>query len=314
MSRRLRLGTRGSRLARWQAEWVRDHLSAAGHEAELVEISTTGDALTDVPLSDLGASDSFTRQIDEALLGGRVDLAVHSLKDLPTTLPDGITLAAVSRREDPRDALVGRGPLRLDQIPVGAVIATCSLRRRAQLLRARPDLTLVDIRGNIETRLAKLDQNPVWTATILAVAGLARLGLSNRIGERLDPALMLPAPGQGALAVTARANDPSAGSAARQGIHHAATAVLVSAERAVLHHLDSGCHAPVAALAQDGGTEGVHLFGRVLSLNGEQSVEANMTAPVGTDAEARALGASLAEHLLELGAAELLPRSESVES
>ena len=304
--RSLRLGTRPSRLARWQAEWVRRELLSRGQPAELVEISTTGDEVPEMPLSRLEGSDLFTRQIDQALLEGRVDLAVHSLKDLPTTLPDGIRIAAVCPREDPRDALIGRGPLEWNELPEGGVVATCSLRRRAQVLRSRPDLTVTDIRGNIETRLAKLDANPEWSATILAVAGLARLGLTGRIGEWLEPELMLPAPGQGALAVTVRADDWPTARLAHESVHHAETACCVTAERALLHHLDSGCHAPVAALAAVRGPHQLELAGRVLSLDGRECIEASLIAPAQSESEAAGLGIALADRLLSMGAEQLL--------
>jgi hydroxymethylbilane synthase len=203
----LRVGTRGSALARWQTDRVRERLERAGYVTERIEIRTTGDEVQHVPLSQIGSRALFTRQIDDAMLEGRIDLAVHSLKDLPTTLPAGIALVAVAEREDPRDALVGRGPLTWDDVRHGAVLATSSLRRRAQLLHLRPDLVVRDVRGNVDTRLAKLQANAEWTGILLAVAGLVRLGLGDRIGERLPPELMLPAPGQGALAVTARAGD-----------------------------------------------------------------------------------------------------------
>ncbi len=174
----LRIGTRGSALALWQTERVRTLLAAAGHPTDRIEIKTTGDLTPDVPLSRIGSRALFTKQIDDALLEFRIDLAVHSLKDLPTVLPDGITVAAVSVREDPRDALVGRGSLRWSDLPPGAIIATSSLRRRAQLLSARRDLQIADIRGNVDTRLAKLDARKDWSAIVLAAAGLIRLGFA----------------------------------------------------------------------------------------------------------------------------------------
>ena len=185
MSSSLRVGTRGSALALWQTEQVRTRLADSGIATERLEIRTTGDLVPQVPLSQIGSRALFTRQIDDAMLEGRIDLAVHSLKDLPTTLPEGIVLAAVAEREDPRDALVGRGPLRWDELPHGAILATSSLRRRAQLLSRRPDLSVVEIRGNVDTRLAKLDRQPEWSGILLAAAGLVRLGLGGRIGERL---------------------------------------------------------------------------------------------------------------------------------
>src|SRR4051812_34195849 len=177
----LRVGTRGSALALWQTEQVRAKLAAAGRATKRLEIRTTGDLVQQVPLSRIGSRALFTRQIDDAMLEGRIDLAVHSLKDLPTTLPAGIALAAITEREDATDALVGRGPCRWDQLPHGGLVATSSLRRRAQLLYLRPDLRVADVRGNVDTRLAKLDARPEWSAVLLATAGLLRLGLGDRI-------------------------------------------------------------------------------------------------------------------------------------
>jgi hydroxymethylbilane synthase len=302
---RLRIGTRGSALALWQTEHVRARLHAAGIETERVEIKTTGDLVQHVPLASIGGRALFTRQIDEAMLEGRIDLAVHSLKDLPTTLPDGIALVAVSEREDPRDALVGRGPIRWEELPHGAVVATSSLRRRAQLLHLRPDLEIHDVRGNVDTRLAKLEANHQWSAILLAAAGLVRLGLEARIGERLPPAVMLPAPGQGALAVTARAGDHAAASAAARAVHHSATARAVAAERGFLRTLEGGCQVPVAAHAAPRGDQ-LHLHGRVVSLRGERAVEGEDASAGRDEQEADLLGARLAERLLEQGAASIL--------
>ncbi|HEV8151134.1 MAG TPA: hydroxymethylbilane synthase [Gemmatimonadales bacterium] len=309
MALQLRLGTRGSPLALWQAQRVQQLLERAGTKTELVPIRTTGDVIADVPLSRIGTVAIFTARLDEALLAGRIDLAVHSLKDLPTSSPAGIELAAVSEREDPRDALIGRGPLRWQELPPGAVIATSSLRRRAQLLRARPDLELVEVRGNVETRLAKLDATPEWTATILAVAGLVRLGLAARIGERLPYELMLPAPGQGALAITVRAGDQSSAATARAAVQDEATALCVAAERALLRRLEGGCQVPVGAhanLRRQGGSSTLQLIGRVVSLDGRESVEQSLTAPAADPAAAAALGEALAEILLDSGASRIL--------
>lgn len=299
--RPLRVGTRASALALWQTERVRARLAAIGRPTERIEISTTGDVIQHVSLSRIGSVALFTRQLDDAMLAGRIDLAVHSLKDLPTTLPDGIVLAAVSDREDPRDALVGRGPLRWADVPAGAVIATSSLRRRAQLLHARPDLTVVDIRGNVDTRLAKLDAHPAWAATMLAAAGLRRLGFAARIGECLDPALMLPAPGQGALAVTVRAGDDDAAEAARAAIHDDPTARCVAAERSLLRRLEGGCSVPIGAHAVvEGGA--LRLAARVVALDGTAAVDGSRAAAVAGAPEADALGEALAEELLSRGA------------
>jgi len=311
MPQLVRLGTRGSPLALWQAHRVQELLERAGTRTELVPIRTTGDVIADVPLSRIGTVAIFTAQLDEALLAGRIDLAVHSLKDLPTISPPGVEIAAVSERADPRDALVGRGSLRWQEIPRGATIATSSLRRQAQLLRARPDLELVEMRGNVETRLAKLDATPEWTATVLAVAGLVRLGLAARIGERLPCELMLPAPGQGALAITVRVGDGSTARAARAAVHDEATALCVAAERALLRRLEGGCQVPVGAYAKfirETVKPALHLTGRVVSLDGRESVEQSVTAPVADSASAVALGVALAEELLADGADRILPQ------
>jgi hydroxymethylbilane synthase len=310
----LRIGTRGSALALWQTERVRRLLDAAGTPTERVEIRTTGDLVRDVPLSRIGARALFTRQIDEAMLAGRIDLAVHSLKDLPTELPAGIALAAIGEREDPSDALVGRGPTRWADLPRGAVVATSSLRRRAQLLHARPDLRVDDVRGNVDTRLAKLDARQEWSAMLLATAGLVRLGLAQRIGERLGPEVMLPAPGQGALAVTARADDTRAVAAARSAVHHLPSALAVAGERAFLRRLEGGCQVPVAALATFEGVEGagmLELRGRVIALGGERVAEGRERRPVESPTDAEALGSALAERLLAEGAAAILAEARA---
>jgi hydroxymethylbilane synthase len=303
----LRIGTRSSALAVWQTERVRELLRGRGSETQRVEIKTTGDLTPDLPLASIGSRALFTKQIDDALLEGRIDLAVHSLKDLPTQLPAGITIAAVSSREDPRDALVGRAPVRWKDISRGAVIATSSLRRRAQILSARPDLTVTDIRGNVDTRLAKLDARPEWAATVLATAGLVRLRLEHRIGERLPPEVMLPAPGQGALAVTVRVEDGRVQEAVRAAVHDDATAVSVAAERAFLRRLEGGCQVPVAALAtMDAGSRTLRLNGRIVSLNGDKAVAGQEKGSGVSETTAEELGIRLAERLLAEGGRAIL--------
>ena len=301
----LRVGTRGSALALWQTERVRRSLSDVGHATERVEIRTTGDMVQHVPLARIGTVALFTRQIDEALLAGRIDLGVHSLKDLPTVLPDGIVLAAVSEREDPSDALVGRGPIRWSDLPRHAEVATSSLRRKAQLLHARPDLRVADLRGNVDTRLRKLDSADGWSAILLAAAGLLRLGLGDRIGERLPSEVMLPAPGQGALAVTARADDARAIEAAQVAVHHRPSALAVGAERAFLRRMEGGCQVPVAALGALAG-DTLRLHGRVIALDGSRMAEGHESARIHEVDDAERLGTALAERLIQEGAAEIL--------
>jgi hydroxymethylbilane synthase len=310
----LRIGTRSSALALWQTEWVRTLLRAAGQETERVEIRTTGDLVPEMPLARIGSRALFTKQIDDALLSHRIDLAVHSLKDLPTQLPDGIVIGAIGSREDPRDALVGRGPLRWRDLPRGGTIGTSSLRRRAQLLNLRPDLTVVDLRGNVDTRLAKLDAHPEWAGILLATAGLVRLGLEARIGERLSPDLMLPAPGQGALAVTVRSDDKAVEAMVRRAVHDRGTALPVSGERAFLRRLEGGCQVPVAAYAQlkaGGEHSSLDLRGRVVSTGGESMVEGRRIGSVADEDGAAALGTELAEQLLADGAGAILTNARA---
>jgi hydroxymethylbilane synthase len=307
--RPLRIGTRGSALALWQTEQVRARLADCGYRTERVEIRTTGDLVRDVPLARIGDRALFTRQLDDAMLDGRIDVAVHSLKDLPTRLPDGVALGAVGMREDPRDALVARDGLRWATLPNGATVATSSLRRRAQLLWRRPDLRVVDVRGNVDTRLARLDGTAEWSAILLASAGLVRLGLEARISERLELDLMLPAPGQGALAATARADDARAREALHRALHEPAVELAVTAERAFLRALEGGCQVPIAAVAypaNEGGVRVLRLQGRVASLGGERCIEGvRVTASLTAEA-AELLGTTLATELLEQGAEAIL--------
>jgi hydroxymethylbilane synthase len=310
----LRIGTRSSALALWQTERVRTLLRAAGQETERVEIKTTGDLVPEVPLARIGSRALFTKQIDDALLDHRIDLAVHSLKDLPTQLPGGIVIGAIGSREDARDALVGRGPLRWRDLPRGGTIGTSSLRRRAQLLNLRPDLTVVDLRGNVDTRLAKLDAHPEWAGILLATAGLVRLGLEARIGERLSPDLMLPAPGQGALAVTVRADDKAVEAMVHRAVHDMAAALAVSGERAFLRRLEGGCQVPVAAYAElkaGGKGSSLDLRGRVVSTGGESMVEGRRIGSVADEDAAAALGTELAEQLLADGAGAILAEARA---
>jgi hydroxymethylbilane synthase len=311
----LRVGTRGSALARWQTARVCEALGRAGYATEIIEIHTTGDLAPEVPIGQLSDPALFTRQLDEAMLDDRIDLAVHSLKDLPTRLPEGIALVAVSTREDARDALITRDGSGFAALPPRAVIATSSLRRRAQLLSARPDLEIIEVRGNVDTRLAKLDRNPAVAATMLASAGLVRLGLGHRISERLDFGLMLPAPGQAALAVTARSDDARATEAAVRAMHDPGASLCVGAERALLHALEGGCEVPVAALGElvdpvsigaHPGTPVLKLRARVVSLDGRQVIEGELIRPVHDQGEADQVGVTLAGRLVSEGAGRIL--------
>jgi len=308
MSGTLRIGTRSSPLALWQTGLVRELLSGQGVPTGIVPIETAGDLDRLTPLARFGQPAVFSRELDEALLDNRIDLAVHSLKDLPTALPRGISIAAVSSREDPRDALVGRGLLAWSELPQGATVASSSLRRQAQLRRARPDLNVVELRGNIGTRLEQLDRRPEWDAILLATAGLVRLGLGARIGERLSTELMLPAPGQGALAVTARSADAPLQTLVRLAVDDTAAHLAVAAERGLLHQLEGGCHVPVGAIAEweNGPGSALRLRARILSLDGRQCLEGEMEAVVRTAESAMLLGEALAGRLLVLGADRIL--------
>jgi hydroxymethylbilane synthase len=302
MTAPLRIGTRGSRLALWQANHVADRLRplAAPRPVELVEIQTAGDRIQDVALSRIGGDGLFTKEIQRALLADVADLAVHSLKDLPTLPVEGLVLAAVPPRAATGDVFVSRRHGRFDALPPGAVVGTSSLRRRAQVLHRRPDLHLVDMRGNVDTRLRKLDEQGL-DAIILAQAGLERLGLSNVITEILDPEWMLPAVGQGALGLECRAEDRATRDVVEQ-LNDAPTRQAVLAERALLRALGGGCLVPIGALARVEG-ETLTLRGAVLPPDGTQRIEGQAT---GSAVEAEMVGQQLAAELLARGAGPLL--------
>jgi hydroxymethylbilane synthase len=295
----LRLGTRGSALARWQAEFVSARLQALGMAVELVPIATAGDRSRE-PISAMGSPGAFTKEIQRALIDGRVDLAVHSLKDMPTAAVEGLLVAAIPERASPSDALVAAASSSLMTLPQGATVGVGSPRRRAQLLRVRPDLRLIDIRGNVDTRLRKLDAGE-GDALVLAEAGLSRLGLAARITEILLFDVMLPAPGQGALAVEVRADDAKTIEAVA-ALDHPPSRAEITAERTLLAALGGGCLAPVAALGRvEYGR--LTLAARALSPDGRRMFESAASADA---AEAESLGRRLAEKLLSQGAAELL--------
>jgi hydroxymethylbilane synthase len=290
------IASRGSQLALWQARWVAAELTARGHQCRIEIIKTTGDKITDVPLAKVGTKGLFTKEIEEALLDGRADLAVHSLKDLPTELPEGLVLAAVPEREDPRDAVVGQ---RLADLPPGAKVGTSSLRRAAQLRKLRPDVLVESVRGNLDTRLRKLDQGQ-YHAILLAAAGLKRLGWGDRIAEILPTDVMCPAVGQGALAIETRA--AGAGFDAVRSLDHAGAHAAVLAERGLLGALGGGCQVPIGAHATvDGGR--LRLLGLVASPDGGEVVRGEAEGPV---SEAASLGRALGQELLERGARRIL--------
>ncbi|MBN1394194.1 MAG: hydroxymethylbilane synthase [Pirellulales bacterium] len=302
----LRIGARASALARWQAEWVAALLRKQGVKFEFVPISTSGDQRDEI-IGSIGGQGVFTKEIQRALLDDRIDLAVHSMKDLPTTAVDGLTLAAVPERGPSGDVLVSADGATLDELPTAARVGTGSPRRRAQLLRHRRDLTMMDIRGNVETRLRKL-RDGQFDAVVLAEAGLQRLGLAERITQRLPSAIMLPSPGQGALAVEARADDASTLRLAA-ALDHVGDHAAVLAERTLLLELKGGCLAPVAALGRVE-EERLTLVGRVLDLRGERMIEA---AGQSSPDAAEALGARVAAELLRSGAGELIRSARETE-
>jgi hydroxymethylbilane synthase len=298
----LRIGTRGSPLALWQAHHVSGLLRAAIPDLaiDLVEIETVGDRVHDVPLVQLGGDGAFTKAIQHALQEGRADVAVHSLKDLPTFAVDGLMLAAAPKRGPTGDAFVSTIHRSFADLPLRAVVATSSLRRKAQLLFRRPDLRLIDIRGNVETRLRKLVEQGL-DATILAHAGLVRLGLADRITEVLDQAWILPAVGQGALGLECRIDDAET-RAILARLNDAPTWWSVLAERAMLRGLGGGCQVPIGAATTI--ADGVlKLRGVVLPPDGSQRVEADIAAPM---EQAEALGQALADQLRKRGAEEML--------
>ncbi len=301
----IRIATRRSPLARWQAHHVAGLLRAGdpGLDVRLHELVTKGDKILDVALARVGGKGLFVKEIEDALLAGEAEIAVHSMKDLPAVLATGLVVGAVPEREDPRDALCARTARRLEDLPRGARVGTSSLRRGAQLKALRPDLQIETVRGNVETRLKKLDQG--LDAVVLAHAGLLRLGLDQHASYVFDPSEMLPAVAQGALALEARAGDAAA-LARLSPLDHPQTRQRVEAERGLLRRLEGGCQVPIAAHAI---VAGGHLTLRALvaSLDGERVVRGERSAPA---AEARGLGEALGEELLSRGAAAILRELE----
>jgi hydroxymethylbilane synthase len=278
---------------------VKRMLEKTGVRGDIIVIKTSGDRFVDHTIQFLGGKGVFTKEIEDALLGGEIDLAVHSMKDLPAELPEGLAIAAVPEREDPRDVVVSRNNIRLEHLPKGASVATGSLRRKAQILNYRSDLSLIPIRGNVDTRLRKLETERL-DAIVLAAAGLKRLGRQDRISEYLSPDICLSAVAQGALAIETRVDEPS-----RQAVafmNHDSSFLEVTAERALLRKLGGGCHVPIAARAVVDG-ELINLTGMVADTDGRRVCRGSISGPT---AEAVALGTALAERLLRDGAGEML--------
>ncbi len=314
---KLIIGSRGSKLALWQANWIKIKLEKAhpGLNVEIDIIKTTGDKLTEASLVQIGGKGVFTKEIEDALIERRVDLAVHSLKDLPTALPEGLHIAAITEREDVRDGLIVGEPLRskvkkIADLPQGARVGTSSLRRRAQLLSARPDLQVLELRGNVDTRLRKLDEGQ-YDAIILASAGLIRLGFGDRITARIEPEEMLTAVGQGALGIEARIDDENT-NAILIPLNHWPTRYATEAERAVLRQLGGGCAVPIAALGRVSKNKSSNkkpgkliLEALVADAEGGKQIRHRLSGPL---AQAEKLGAELAQLMIKAGARELLPK------
>jgi hydroxymethylbilane synthase len=298
----LRIGTRGSMLALWQANWVKQTIEAQHSHlsVEIQIIKTKGDKILDVPLAKIGGKGLFVKEIEEALLDGGIDIAVHSMKDMPGDIPPGLCIGAVPERENPFDVLITSQDLCLKDLKSGARIGTSSLRRSAQLFHNRPDLNIVPLRGNLDTRLKKLDGHDL-DGIILAAAGIHRLGLEDRITEYLPEDLLLPAAGQGALCIEIRSNDTLTTTAVA-GLDHSPSRQVVLGERAFLHRLQGGCQVPIAAYGKtDGAT--IILRGLVASLDGKNIIRDSVSGP---EAKSEYLGIQLAERLLSKGADRLL--------
>jgi len=314
-TRTLRIGTRASQLALWQANRVAALIRGqpGAPPVELVHIRTEGDARTDTPLWQVGGRAFFTREIDRALAAREVDVAVHSLKDLSTTLDDGLALSAVLEREDPRDALVARSATRLEELPGGARVGTSSLRRRAFLARARQGLELLELRGNVPTRLERLAQG-AYDAIVLAVAGLKRLGLERHISVHLSPEQFTPAVSQGAIGVVSRADDADC---ARwlTALDHADTRLATTAERALLRTVEGGCQVPLGALGTLRGAR-LHLHATLCALDGSSSITVQGEAalprePAAAGHECGRLGVRLGEELLARGATQIIDQQRA---
>ncbi|MDO8426075.1 MAG: hydroxymethylbilane synthase [Deltaproteobacteria bacterium] len=302
MKKKIVIGTRGSKLALWQANWVKGELEKRHPELEvsLEKIKTTGDKILDVPLAKVGGKGLFVKEIEEALLEGRAHLAVHSMKDVPTIFPKGLHLRCITKREDPRDAVFSRNNVKLLDLPKGSKIGTSSLRRQSQILHLRPDFEILHLRGNLDTRMRKLEDGH-FDAIILAGAGVKRLGWESKITELLSPEVSLPAIGQGALGIETRTDDEYINNLVAF-FDHPETSYAVRAERALLKRLEGGCQVPIAAYGQLSG-DTLNLTGLVASPDGKIFVR---DAISGHKDKAEPLGVELAEKLLKMGAYDIL--------
>ena len=296
------IGTRASKLALWQAEYIAAEIEKHhGCRVELRKMTTKGDRILDAPLAKIGGKGLFTKELEQAMLAGEIDLAVHSLKDMPTEVPEGLVIGAITQRLDAGDAFVSAHYRSMEDLPQGAKVGTSSLRRRAQLLAVRPDLTILDLRGNVNTRLAKLDAGE-FDAIVLAAAGLKRLGLGERIRTILPRAMILPAVGQGALAIECRADDGRIQEMI-DFLRDTEMTVAATAERAFLRRVEGGCQIPVGVYAEVGEGNVLHVEAMIASIDGMRVCRSRS---MGTPAEAEKIGIALAEELLDVGGREIL--------
>lgn len=298
----VRIATRKSALALWQAEFVKAQLEHyhPGILVELVPMSTQGDIILDTPLAKIGGKGLFVKELEQAMLEGLADMAVHSMKDMPVEFPEGLTLHTICEREDPRDAFVSNNFVNIDELPQGAIVGTSSLRRQCQIRASRPDLKIHDLRGNVNTRLAKLDSGQ-YDAIILAAAGLIRLEMKDRIRAYIEPEVSLPANGQGAVGIECRTDDEAI-KALLAPLEHSETRIRVNAERAMNRHLEGGCQVPIGAYALVNGDQ-VHLRGLVGAIDGSEILRDEVSGHVN---DAEKLGVELAKMLLAQGADRIL--------
>jgi len=310
MKKILNIGTRASKLALWQANWVKSALIQAypQQNIELVTIKTKGDKILDVPLAKVGGKGLFVKEIEQALLDGRIDIAVHSMKDMPSEIPAGLCIGAIPTREDSADVLISKNGLHLSELKHGGVIGTSSLRRGAQIRHMRPDIIIVPLRGNVETRLKKL-QTENMDAVVLAAAGVKRLNLEHRITEYLDPDIMLPAVGQGALSIEIRQNDPDIQSIIKT-LDDPPTRAIVTGERAFLNYLGGSCQVPIAGHGEINRNT-FNLTGLVADLDGSRILKATLS---GSTDSTETIGIRLAQQLLDQGADKILEKLQLMES
>jgi hydroxymethylbilane synthase len=308
MNNLIRIGTRGSKLALWQANWVKSVLQKKfpSTPIELIIIKTQGDKILDVPLAKVGGKGLFVKEIEQALLTRRIDIAVHSMKDMPADIPEGLCIGAIPERENPLDVFISRNSAGFNKLAAGSVIGTSSLRRGAQLRHARPDIVIQPIRGNLDTRLKKLESEN-FDALVLAAAGVKRLNLEHKITEYLDPDIMLPAIGQGALCIETRKDDSTVGPVVAS-LDHASTRTVVSAERAFLNRLEGGCQVPIAGLGRISENQ-LTLTGLVAEVDGTRVIKGEKNGPLDSP---ESIGIDLAEALLARGADKILEKLKTM--